>query len=109
MRWLMNRIYTPAAYGRRVQAFVDVSKTRRAARRRSILTGIQGQMAQKLARAGAAERALIERLEGLAMLRPDLHDPLSYMLLFYCQVRFMMESSGQWDPTLGQRELALAS
>jgi hypothetical protein len=107
--WLMNRIYSPAAYGSRVQAFVDASKTRRTARRASILTGIQGQMAQRLARGGAAERALVERLEGLAMLRPDLHGPLSYMLVFYCQVRFIMESSGQWDPALGQRELALAS
>jgi hypothetical protein len=109
IRWLMNRIYSPAAYGSRVQAFVDASKTRRAARRASILTGIQGQMAQRLARGGAAERALVERLEGLAMLRPDLHGPLSYMLVFYCQVRFIMESSGQWDPGLGQRELELAS
>ncbi len=109
LRWLMNQIYTPAAYGRRVQAFVDASKTRRSARRTSILTGIQGQMAQRLVRGGAAERALVERLEGLAMLRPDLHGTLSYMLLFYCQVRFMMETGGQWDPTLGRRELAPAS
>ncbi len=109
IKWLLNRIYAPSAYGRRVRKFVETNVVRRPARRKSLMSGIEGQLALRLARQGPAERALVELLETLLLQRPDLHTQFSYVLLFYCQVRFLLEQHDLWDPELGQRELALAS
>jgi Radical SAM superfamily/Domain of unknown function (DUF4070) len=109
MRWLMNRIYAPAAFGRRVQNYVDASIVRRPATRTSLFGRLEGALAKRLAQYGLAERSLLELMEGLTWRRPDLRGHLSYMLLHYCQVRYLMETNQLWDPPLGRREVALAS
>jgi hypothetical protein len=36
--------------------------------------------------------------------RPDLIPQLRYCLMFYCQVRFLLDHYGVWDPSLAKRE-----
>jgi hypothetical protein len=109
VRWLMNRIYTPQAYGCRVRKFVDASRVRTPARRSSLLTGLEGSLARRLMRYGPSERTLVELLEGFAWTRPDLHVHLSYFLLYYCQVRYLLESFDLWDPGIARQDVAFAS
>jgi hypothetical protein len=48
------------------------------------------------------------RFEKLVGQRPDLRGGLSYALLHYCQMRFVLETHGIWDPALARREMARA-
>jgi radical SAM superfamily enzyme YgiQ (UPF0313 family) len=108
VRWLMNRIYTPQAFGRRVRKFVEASIVRHAAPRVSMLTGLEGEIARRVAQLGPAERTLVEQIVASGWQRPDLHTHMSYILLFYGQVRHLMEINGLWDPSLLEREVAIA-
>jgi hypothetical protein len=109
VKWLMNDIYAPAAYGRRVRQYVDASTLRKPARRATLFGRLEGALAKRLAQYGLAERSLLELMEELAWQRPDLRGHLSYMLLHYCQVRYLMEANQLWDPPLGRREVAMVS
>ena len=48
-------------------------------------------LAQRLAHYGAAEQNLLRLIQQLASQRPELRAQLSYILLFYCQARFVLD------------------
>jgi radical SAM superfamily enzyme YgiQ (UPF0313 family) len=96
--WLLNRIYAPDAFGRRVQMFVEASPTKSGFSATPFFRGAEMALAQRLARYGTAEQTLLRQLERLAGQRPELRAQLSYILLFYCQVRFMLDHHQIWNP-----------
>ncbi len=108
MRWLLNRIYTPAAYARRIEQFVAASPPPRRPPRPPQFRPVEQALGNRLARYGKEEQDLLRLFERLVGERPDLRGGLSYALLHYCQQRYILDINGIWDPALGRREMALA-
>jgi radical SAM superfamily enzyme YgiQ (UPF0313 family) len=108
LRWLLNRIYTPAAYARRVERYVAASPPPRQAPRPPQFRSVEQALGSRLARYGAEEQTLLMLFERLVGQRPDLRGGLSYALLHYCQMRYVLEMHGIWDPVLARREMARA-
>jgi radical SAM superfamily enzyme YgiQ (UPF0313 family) len=106
--WLLNTIYAPDAFGRRLQMYVDASPTKPGFSRPLGFGRLEMALAQRLAQYGADEKNLLKLIETLAQKRPDLRPQLSYVLLFYSQIRFMLDRHRIWNPALA-REPALAS
>jgi radical SAM superfamily enzyme YgiQ (UPF0313 family) len=101
--WLLNRVYAPGASARRLEAYVEASP---AAAPRAGAGGfgrLDVALAQRLARYGEDARNLVARIASLSRARPDLAAELSYAMLFYCQVRFMLDYHGLWRPDVSER------
>jgi radical SAM superfamily enzyme YgiQ (UPF0313 family) len=108
--WLLDRIYAPRAFERRLEAFVEASPERRADAEEIGFTRPELLLAERLGRYGADEAALVGSFATLARTRPDLRAQLRYLLLFYCQIRFLLEYHGIADPVqAGERAHAWAA
>ena len=104
-RWLVNRIFEPRAFAERVRHFVEIcgkSAIEPFAPAHRIL-------ATRLSQLGAAERDLVQLLAKLGDDRPDLLPQLAHILFYYCQVRYMLDYYGFWDPELAKREFSAAA
>jgi radical SAM superfamily enzyme YgiQ (UPF0313 family) len=100
--WLTNRIYSPESFARRLRLFAEASPTKTG----SVVAPFAGAeiaLARRLAQYGAAEQNLLRLIEQLASQRPDLRAQLSYILLFYSQVRFMLDYYRIWNPAPARR------
>ncbi len=100
--WLLNRIYEPRAFGRRLAAFVEASPTRRADVEPIGFSRPEMLLAGRLGRYGSGENDLVRLMGSLWLKRPDLRAQLRYLLLFYCQIRFMLEYYRVVGPLLGE-------
>lgn len=89
--WLLTQIYSPEQYGRRLRAFAEASPSRSARPGPAGFNQMELALARRLAQYGSGELALVRLIQSLVGRRPDLRAQLSYILLFYCQVRFMMD------------------
>ena len=97
--WLLNRVYAPDAYAGRVRMLVDLMPAAGGPLPAAPPFGpLEIALARRLAQRGTAERQLIALIGELKTKRPDLRAHLTYALLFYCQVRFMLDHFGIWNP-----------
>lgn len=108
-RWLLNQIYAPAAFARRLLAFVELIDGGGARKGAPQFSPMDRRLAAKLASMGPGELRLVQLFERLAWQRPDLSGQLSYILLGYCQARYIFDLYGAWDPTLAKRPTPLAA
>jgi radical SAM superfamily enzyme YgiQ (UPF0313 family) len=104
MKWLVNRIYSPAAFARRLQSFVALSGAKALEADVPLFGPSERLLARRLAQYGPAERRLIALFEDLAWKRPELRQELGYALVYYCQFRHVMEFRGLWNPSLAARD-----
>jgi len=103
--WLLNQVYAPDAYARRLRAFVDASPVTPGVTGPPRFAPLEMAIAARLAQHGAGELRLVRLIEELFAKRADLRDRLSYLLAFYCQARFMIAHHGIWNP--GQAAVAV--
>jgi radical SAM superfamily enzyme YgiQ (UPF0313 family) len=106
-RWLMNQVYTPQAYRRRVLAFAELSPPRRT--QRFQMSPFDRAVAAKLHALGPEEAGLVTLFARLFAQRPGLVPLLRHSLMHYCQARYLLEQSGIWDPDLARRSTPLAA
>ncbi len=98
--WLLKRIYAPEAFARRLSMYVDLAPVARgpAPQTAPIFGMLEMALARRLAQYGIGEQRLVALIGELKIKRPDLRAQLSYALLFYCQVRFMLDFHRVWGP-----------
>jgi radical SAM superfamily enzyme YgiQ (UPF0313 family) len=108
MRWLLNRIFSPKAFGERVEAFVRIFPQTQANRPLSF-SKAEVAIAKRIASMGAEELQLIQLLERINRERPELHSRMTYVLLGYAQTRYALNVGGLWDPNLGRQEMPKAA
>ena len=108
-RWLLNDIYDPWNWLKRVEHFADMSPTNINRRGLNVFSLIEARLAASLGKRGETETALLARLERLVLKRPDLVSQIGYSLIVYCQTRHMLDHFGLWDERRpGRRPAALA-
>jgi radical SAM superfamily enzyme YgiQ (UPF0313 family) len=90
-KWLLNRIYAPDAFGRRLLAFVETFPARSVAGPPAAFGPLELALAARLGRCGRGERDLVALFESLRYKRPDLRALLTYLLVFYCQAHLLIE------------------
>ena len=106
--WLLNRVFSPAAFGGRVEAFASLYPPRESTQRGAYyLRGLPH--ARRLAKYGRNERDLLSLMDGICHRRPELRDYLMGFLSYYCQARYRMELEGVWNPALADRDTPLAA
>ena len=95
----------PRAFAERVRHFVEICGPN------AIEAFMPGDppLATRLSQLGPDERHLVQLLVRLEGDRPDLIPQLRYILFFYCQVRYLLDYYGIWDPKLAKREFPEAA
>jgi len=111
VRWLCNRLYRPAAFERRVARFIDQyqapeprrnSRLQNAAPQREV-DAQRLELARHVTRLGPAEAAMAGRLQTRLMRKPSALPLVLLAMGYYMQVRHMYQTSGLWDPALGEQ------
>ena len=102
-RRLLNDIYDPWNWLKRVEHFAEISPPNVNRRSLKVFSLIEARLAAALAKRGATETALLARLERLVRLRPDLISQIGYSLIVYSQTRHMLDHFGLWDERLHAR------
>ncbi len=107
IRWLVNRLYRPAALEARMQRFIQAcqgppSEPRAAgAPRREV--NLQAVAAvRRIARLGPGERDMLARLATSARAKPETERHLFANLFRYMYFRALYARGGIWDPALGE-------
>jgi hypothetical protein len=108
-RWLLNQIYAPEAFARRIDNFATLCGRRRRPDAVPHFAAMERKLAKRLAAMGEGERRLVGSIEKIAWQRPDLTGHLAYFLLGYCQARYIFDHYGVWDPDLARRSTPLAA
>ena len=108
-RWLLNKIYSPRMFGRRVKAFADACGLKVPGARPVPFTPVARALAGRLARAGSAEQELVEFMQIIVQRRPELHSQILHCLIYYCQIRYMLNVTGIWNPRLVREDRPLAA
>ena len=108
-RWLLNKIYSPRMFGRRVKAFADVCGLKVPGVKAVPFTPAARALADRLARSGSAERELVELMQAVVQRRPELRSQIVHCLLYYCQIRYMLNVTGIWKPGLARESRPLAA
>ena len=107
-RWLLNKIYSPGMFGRRVKAFADICGLKQLPGARPVpFTPMELALAKGLARSGSETRELLRLMEMLIRLRPELRSQILYCLIYYCQIRYMLNVTGIWNPELARQSRPL--
>ncbi|MGC1780661.1 MAG: DUF4070 domain-containing protein [Xanthobacteraceae bacterium] len=104
-KWLLNRIYAPDAFARRLRAFVETFPVKTGAAPAAEFGPLELALAARLARYGRGERDLVDLIESLRYKRPDLRAVLTYFLVFYCQMRLLIERYSVSLPPVPQNSL----
>jgi radical SAM superfamily enzyme YgiQ (UPF0313 family) len=108
-QWLLNRIFSPSEFGRRLQAFADTAQAEAIDSRSTQPTLVEKRLSDRLASLGSEEIELVNLIWRLIGSRPELHDLISYCLLYYCQTRYLLDLAGLWDPGLARENLRLVA
>jgi hypothetical protein len=108
VKWLANRLYAPAAFGHRVELFIEQFDGATGGssavmtppqRWRSIdIAGIR--LVGKLSRLGPAEAEMLACVSARVARNPTAGPFVTYMLAQYMQVRHMYDLGGLWNPQL---------
>ena len=104
-RWLLNRIFEPRAFAERLRHFVEIcgeSETQP-------LRSLNSFLAKRLSQFGNEESELVQLFTKLGRARPDLLPQLAHILFSYCQIRYLLDYYGVWDPELAKREFSAAA
>lgn len=110
MEWLLNRVYAPQAFARRVQAFVETCGTKvTIPGTPPLFSRLEGLLARRLAKLGRDELKMLELLHKLSLKRPDLISQLRTSFMYYCQFRHLMEYHRIWNPRLASRDAPIAA
>jgi radical SAM superfamily enzyme YgiQ (UPF0313 family) len=103
-RWLLNKLYSPGMFGRRVKAFADICGLKQLPGARPVpFPPMALALAKGLARSGSETRELLRLMEMLIRLRPELSSQILYCLIYYCQIRYMLNVTGIWNPELARQ------
>lgn len=109
-KWLVNNVYSPAAFAARVEAFAATCGEFGAAPlREAPLSATHRKMAKHLADFGDAERGMLARIERALWKRPDLAAQIKRCLGYYCQARYIYDRCGFWDQRLVNQKPSLAA
>lgn len=110
MEWLLNRVYAPDAFAKRVQAFADAcGKTVTSSTVPPLFAGLEAPLARRLARVGKDDLALLQSLHRISLKRPDLISHIRTSFIFYCQVRYLLVYHRVWNPRLAYRDAPVAA
>lgn len=108
-KWLVNQVYSPAAFASRLEAFADCVETDGAEPKAAAVNVVSQALTRKLATFGSEERAMLARVDRIRSRRPDLANQIHWCLLYYCQARYLFETHGIWDPSLTRLSRPLAA
>jgi radical SAM superfamily enzyme YgiQ (UPF0313 family) len=108
-RWLLNKIYSPKVFGRRVKAFADICGLKAPGAKAVLFTPAARALAERLARCGSEEQELVRLIQMLIQRRPELRSQILYCLIYYCQIRYMLNVGGVWNPGLARENRPLAA
>jgi hypothetical protein len=109
LRWLVNKLYEPRSFTRRVQRLARTLPRRRSPGRVARRSGsgparpIERECAAlllKLPRLGLAEAWMAARLIVLVFSRPQLTRTIVAQVLTYLQFRHLLDRGGFWQPDL---------
>jgi hypothetical protein len=110
MEWLLNRVYSPHAFGQRVQAFAETYRTRVGRITAApLFAGIEAPLARRLAQYGKEEQNLLRLLQQISLKRPDLRSQLGTIFIYYCQFRHILEYNRIWNPQLSHQDAPVAA
>jgi radical SAM superfamily enzyme YgiQ (UPF0313 family) len=103
MRWLINRLYEPAAFGERLLKTMDMLRPTnwpadRSARKRRSIEHDAVELIGRLRHAGPEEAAMLRQVIAAGGQKPDAWPAMSLYLLLYQQLRYMYASAAMWDP-----------
>jgi radical SAM superfamily enzyme YgiQ (UPF0313 family) len=108
-RWLVNQVYAPSAFGRRLEAFAETCDIAARTSRAAPAKVLHRALARRLALYGSEEQALLALFDRLAERRPELVPQLDRALLYYCQARYMFDEYKVWDASLVGQDAPLAA
>jgi radical SAM superfamily enzyme YgiQ (UPF0313 family) len=97
LRWLLNEIFDPDNWFKRLVQFADLAPPSSNRRSLRVFSIVEARLAAALAKRGARERQLLDRLEKLVQQRPDLLSQIGYALIVYCQTRHVLDHFGLWN------------
>jgi hypothetical protein len=103
LHWLLNKLYQPRAFAKRIHAFASLCGRRGRGGLAPAFGPMERALATRLAAMGAEEQRLVRFIEKTAWERPELMSNLSYFLAIYCQIRYLLDHYGVWDPELTKR------
>jgi radical SAM superfamily enzyme YgiQ (UPF0313 family) len=111
LRWLINKLYDPRAFTKRVERLVRTLPRRGGSRgARAVSLGgtvrpVERECAAlllKLPRLGLAELRMALRLVALALRHPRLARVAMGQVLPYMQIRYLLDLGGFWEPELAR-------
>jgi radical SAM superfamily enzyme YgiQ (UPF0313 family) len=109
LRWLVNKLYEPRAFARRVARLVEMLSRRDASRASRESPGslrpVEWECLRvlgKLPFLGFAEARLAARLAGLILARPRLARIVVQQALIYMQFRHVFRRGEYWEPALAR-------
>jgi radical SAM superfamily enzyme YgiQ (UPF0313 family) len=99
MRWLLNRVFSPRAFGDRAEAFASLcASATDSVQARLSISKSEIAIARHIASMGSDELQLVRRLERILQRWPHLHSRLLYIMLGYAQIRHLLDKAGVWNP-----------
>jgi hypothetical protein len=118
LRWLVNKLYHPRSFTRRVRRFVDL--WRRAAGNRASAPRARAERLRPVEREclglltrlpllGLSELMMSLRLAALVLANPRVTRVVVLQVLLYLQARYLFERGRFWDPALARLERPSAS
>ncbi len=107
LRWLGNRLYQPAAFGRRVQQFLECYHpppfSDRPHRKPNMQLAMQiMEVTQNVAHLGPAEAQMFLDTAMVAMKNPVTQGVFFNMMAQYNQIRYMYHQGSFWEPQLAE-------
>ncbi|MCA1643995.1 MAG: B12-binding domain-containing radical SAM protein [Chloroflexi bacterium] len=102
MRWLINRLYEPSAFGARLVQTIErlqppaeiqdrPSRNRRSIERDAV------ELVGRLRHAGPQQAAMLNQVLAAAAKKPSAWPAVSLYLLLYQQIRYMYANVGMWE------------
>jgi hypothetical protein len=109
VRWLCNRLYTPANFGARLLRFIDcfqppAPRPNAHGRPAAPLHSVDADrtlLAGRVLRYGAEASAMVDRVSRRLERKPAASPQVMALLFHYVQIRHMYDAAGLWDRELG--------
>jgi len=110
IRWLVNKLYAPAAFADRVLRYIERVGHRRDPSFRSLgakpreaprpVDQDGRELVKRISTLGPEESKMAMTILGALTRKPQVLDLVEPALLHYAQIRFLYERGGLWDPPL---------
>ena len=108
-KWLVNNIYSPSAFAHRLELFGAICDVGPPLEHLVPVKATHRALAKRLASYGPDEQELLARVDALVARRPELVGQIQRALIYYCQARYLFETTGIWDSSLARQESPLAA